>query len=102
MAQRDKRTKLLGARRVCAPGEAELSADDRAERIGDFSASRNWGLPPVGRVAVEIVPLAVSNEDASCGLQLPDQRLPFHISSPSGCRWAEAGAGSRFSVTTNW
>jgi hypothetical protein len=50
---------------------------------------------PGCRIAVDIVPLAVTDQFAASLLQFPEEGSPFHTSNSRGCCWAAAGAGER-------
>ena len=76
--------------------QSELLTDHLAKRFSDLAMSRDRRLPLVDRIAVEVVPPAVSREFAPGLLQLSNKRLTLHTSSSTGCRWAAAGAGGLF------
>ena len=78
-------------RRLCTSGlvQAELPANDGAERVGDLTVPRYRSLPSIGRIAVDVVPLAMPVEHTPCRFQLADQRprfirpIPPEVAGPS-------------------
>src|SRR5205807_1702584 len=75
--------------------ELRLLPDDFAQAVGNLPVTRNGRLLSGRRVAIDIVPHAVADEDTPLLLQLSDERLALHTSSSTGCCWAVAGAGER-------
>lgn len=79
--------------------ESKLLSDDMAQGVSNLWMTRHWSLPPVGRVAVDIMSITVTHEFTAGLLQFTDERLPLHTSSSTGCCWAVFGAGERSWVT---
>src|SRR5689334_3981403 len=62
-------------------GEAELLANQAAQRFLNFAVSRYRCLPTVGRVQIDVVPRSVSQQHTASRRELADQRATVHLMS---------------------
>jgi len=76
-------------------GEAELLANQAAQRFFDLAMPWYRCLPAVGRVQVQVVPRSVSQQHATSRRELADQSPTIHLmSSITDFAFADAGGGS--------
>ena len=95
----------MGWRRICGtlrPGaalplrsspEPKLAADQAAEAIPNFGMSWNASLAAALLIQIDVVPTAVSVEDAAGGFEFADEISAVHTKTSISLVWAFSEGG---------
>src|SRR5262245_1687395 len=81
--------------RIVPTGASELLANELAESVSNLAVPGDRCLAAVGRVPINVVPLAVPMEHATGLLQLANEISAPHTSNSTSCRSAAGGAAER-------
>ena len=76
-----------------SPSQPKLAADQTTKAIPNFGVPRDGSLVAGLRVQVDIVPIAVSVENAPGGFQFADKISPFHTKTSISLVWAFSEGG---------